>query len=135
MDDGKLILRESRNRDEVLVSIDFSQKVKDMLGEDTQYIGEHMIQAAMMAVMNRQMSHYHAYVYDEEPLHYSWCITADGYLWIFIRTELMTCVWLHLYVITLCDELIWLKNKSIKDVTDLFCAFIFWGLFYIFVQH
>lgn len=71
LDDGKLILRESRNRDEVLVSIDFSQKVKDMLGEDTQYIGEHMIQAAMMAVMNRQMSHYHAYVYDEEPLHYS----------------------------------------------------------------
>lgn len=70
-DNGTLVLRESHNKDEVLVSIDFSPKVKEMLGSDTQYIGEAMIQAAMAAVMQRQMSHYHANVFDEEPVHYS----------------------------------------------------------------
>lgn len=70
-DNGTLVLRESHNKDEVLVSIDFSPKVKEMLGGDTQYIGEAMIQAAMAAVMQRQMSHYHANVFDEEPVHYS----------------------------------------------------------------
>lgn len=68
---GKLILRESRNKEEVLVSIDFSDKVKEMLGSDTQYIGEHMIQAAMAAVMHRQMDRWHATVFDEEPVRFS----------------------------------------------------------------
>lgn len=68
---GKLILRESKNKDEVLVSIDFSDKVKDMLGDDTHQIGEHMIQAAMTAVMRRQIDKWHANVFDEEPRFYS----------------------------------------------------------------
>lgn len=68
---GKLVLRESRNKDEILVTIDFSDRIKHMLGDDTQFIGEHMIQAAMAAVINRQMDHWHAQVYDEEPVHYS----------------------------------------------------------------
>lgn len=70
-DTGRLVLREAKNQDEVLLSIDFSEKVKDMLGEDIRYIGEHMIHAAMAAVMHRQMDHWHAHVYDEEPVHYS----------------------------------------------------------------
>lgn len=70
-DDGKLVLRESRNHDETLVSIDFSDKVKDMLGDDIRMIGEHMIHAAMAAVMKQQMAHWHAHVHDEEPVRYS----------------------------------------------------------------
>lgn len=70
-EDGKLVLRESLNKDEVLLTIDFSDKVKEMLGGEMHYIGEAMISAAMGAVMRRQMSHYHAHVYDEEPVHYS----------------------------------------------------------------
>lgn len=70
-DDGRLVLREAKDKDEVLVSIDFSDKVKDMLGEDIRYIGEHMIHAAMAAVMHKQLDHWHAHVYDEEPVHYS----------------------------------------------------------------
>lgn len=68
---GKMVLRESKNKDEVLLSIDFSDKVKDMLGVDIQYIGESMIQAAMAAVMHRQMDKWHANVFDEEPTHFS----------------------------------------------------------------
>lgn len=71
VDDGKLVLREAKNQDEVLVSIDFSEKIKDMLGEDARYIGEHMIHAAMAAVMHRQVDRWHAMIHDEEPVHYS----------------------------------------------------------------
>lgn len=71
LDDGRMVLRECHNTDEICISIDFSQKIKDMLGDDTQYIGEHMLHAAMMALANRQANHYHAHVYDEEPTHYS----------------------------------------------------------------
>ncbi len=72
-DSGKLVLREAKNTDEVLVSIDFSEKVKTMLGDDIdlRYIGEHMIQAAFAAVMKQQLARWHANVLDEEPVHYS----------------------------------------------------------------
>lgn len=68
---GQLILRESKNHDEVFVTINFSDKVKEMLGDDTHFVGEHMIQAAMAAVMHRQMDKWHANVYDEKPKRYS----------------------------------------------------------------
>lgn len=68
---GKLVLRESKNQDEVFVTIDFSDKVKEMLGDDVRFIGEHMIQAALAAVMHRQMDKWHANVYDEKPIRYS----------------------------------------------------------------
>lgn len=68
---GKLVLRESKNQDEVFVTIDFSDKVKEMLGDDVRFIGEHMIQAALAAVMHRQMDKWHANVYDETPKRYS----------------------------------------------------------------
>lgn len=68
---GKLILRESKNQEEVFVTIDFSDKVREMLGDDVKYIGEHMIQAAMAAVMHRQLDKWHANVYDEKPKRYS----------------------------------------------------------------
>lgn len=71
LDGGELVLREVKNKDEVLVCIDFSEKIKDMLGEDIRHIGESMIQAAMAAVMHKQMNKWHAYVYDEEPEFYS----------------------------------------------------------------
>lgn len=71
LEGGELVLREVKNKDEILVSIDFSEKIKDMLGEDVRHIGESMVQAAMAAVMHRQMNKWHAYVHDEEPNFYS----------------------------------------------------------------
>lgn len=70
-EDGKLVLRTANDEAEVLVSIDFSDKVKDMLGDDTQLIGQSMIQAAIQTLMQKQLSQWHANVYDEEPTHYS----------------------------------------------------------------
>lgn len=70
-DDGKLVLRTSNDEAEPLVSIEFSDKVKNMLGEDAQLIGQSMIQAAIQTLMQKQLSQWHANVYDEEPVHYS----------------------------------------------------------------
>lgn len=70
-EDGKLVLRSSDEKDEPWVSIEFSDRVKDMLGSDTQFIGQHMIHAAIQSLMHKQMSQWHARVYDEEPVHYS----------------------------------------------------------------
>lgn len=69
-EDGKLVLR-SADEEQPWVSIEFSDKVKDILGNDMQFIGQHMIHAAVQTLMHRQMSQWHAHVYDEEPAHFS----------------------------------------------------------------
>lgn len=68
---GQIVLRDSSGAEDPLVTIDFSDKIKDMLGAEAQYIGHKMIHAAIQAVMQKQVSQWHANVYDEEPEHYS----------------------------------------------------------------
>lgn len=71
-EDGKMVLRPANN-DEVqpLLSIEFSDEIKEMLGRDIHFIGQSMVQAALHSFMHKQMAHWHAHVYDEEPVHYS----------------------------------------------------------------
>lgn len=68
---GRFVLRESKNKTEILLAIDMSDKLKTMIGGDTDYLGEHMLQTIMTAVMYRQASQWHAHVFDEEPRFYS----------------------------------------------------------------
>ncbi len=71
-EDGRLLLRDAEQQDDVpLMTIDFSDKLKELLGSDTQAIGQHMIHAAIQVIMQKQMSQWHAHVYDKEPTHYS----------------------------------------------------------------
>lgn len=70
-DNGTLLLRDAGKDDAPLMTIDFSDKLKEILGSDTQAIGQHMIQAAIQVIMQKQMSQWHAHVYDKEPTHYS----------------------------------------------------------------
>ena len=70
-EDGKLVLRSMKEDETPLVSIEFSEQVKEMLGGDVQFIGQHMIQAAIQSLMQKQLSRWHANVYDQEPTHYS----------------------------------------------------------------
>lgn len=70
-DNGSLLLRDAEKDDEPLMTIDFSDKLKELLGSDTQAIGQHMIHAAIQVIMKKQMSQWHAHVYDKEPAHYS----------------------------------------------------------------
>ena len=70
-ENGTLLLRDAEKEDAPLMTIDFSDKLKDLLGSDTQAIGQHMIHAAIQVIMQKQMSQWHAHVYDKEPTHYS----------------------------------------------------------------
>lgn len=70
-DKGQIVLRDSAEAEEPLVTISFSDKIKDILGSETQFIGHKMIHAAVQEVMQKQVSQWHANVYDEEPDHYS----------------------------------------------------------------
>lgn len=70
-DNGTLLLRDTEKNDEPLMTLDFSDKLKELLGSDTQAIGQHMIHAAIQVIMQKQMSQWHAHVYDKEPTHYS----------------------------------------------------------------
>ena len=67
---GVMTLREVGDT-EALVSIAFSDKVKEMLGGDARMVGQAMIHAAIASVVQRQANFWHAHVYDEEPVHYS----------------------------------------------------------------
>lgn len=70
-DDGRLLLRDIDGEKDALVTIGFSDKIKDILGSDTQVVGQHMIHAAIQVIMQKQISQWHAHVYDQEPTHYS----------------------------------------------------------------
>lgn len=71
VEDGTLLLRDASTEDAPLMSIDFSDQLKEIMGNDTQVIGQHMIHAAIQVIMQKQMSQWHARVYDKEPEHYS----------------------------------------------------------------
>lgn len=71
LEDGSLVLRDINGKEEPMVTIDFSDKVKDMLGQEVRMVGQHMIHAAIQSIMYKQLRQWHANVYDEEPLHYS----------------------------------------------------------------
>nr|WP_227429282.1 hypothetical protein [Psychrobacter sp. I-STPA6b] len=71
LEGGKLVLRDVNSKQDPLVTIDFADKIYDVLGKDAQFIGQHMIHAAIQVIMHKQMSQWHAHVYDEEPKHYS----------------------------------------------------------------
>ncbi|MBO1530844.1 hypothetical protein J3492_06405 [Psychrobacter sp. F1192] len=70
-EDGTLLLRDANENEAPLMTIDFSDKLKELLGSDTQAIGQHMIHAAIQVIMQKQVSQWHAHVYDKEPTHYS----------------------------------------------------------------
>lgn len=71
-EDGVLSLQEVGGVDEPMVTIAFSEQVREMIGSDQiQMVGQSMIHAAIAAVMQRQVSAWHAHVYDEKPKRYS----------------------------------------------------------------
>ncbi|MCL1622742.1 hypothetical protein M2R47_00530 [Moraxella sp. Tifton1] len=71
-EDGVLSLQEVGSEDDPMVTIVFSEQVKEMVGKNNiQMIGQSMIHAAIAAVMQRQLNAWHAHVYDEVPKHYS----------------------------------------------------------------
>lgn len=72
LENGKMVLRPAHNPEEQpLLSIEFSDEIKDILGSDIHLVGHNMVQVAIQTFMHKQMANYHAHVYDEEPVRFS----------------------------------------------------------------
>ncbi|QOW47331.1 MULTISPECIES: hypothetical protein [Acinetobacter] len=71
LESGELALRNAGSEQEPLVTIQFNEQVKALLGEQTPVVAQHMIQAALYALMENQVNQLNAEVLDEQPKYMS----------------------------------------------------------------
>ncbi|NIE97788.1 hypothetical protein NDN11_15755 [Acinetobacter sp. C26M] len=71
LEGGELALRNAGSDGEPLVKIQFSDEVKAILGDQTPTVAQHMIQAALFGLLEKQMNQWQAEVIDEQPTHLS----------------------------------------------------------------
>jgi len=64
-------LRNAGSEKEPLVKIQFNDQVKALLGDQTQVIAQHMMQAALFAMMEKQVNEWQAEIMDEQPKYLS----------------------------------------------------------------
>ena len=66
-----MALRNADSEQEPLVKIQFNDEVKALLGDQTPMVAQHMIQAALFGLLEKQMNQWQAEVVDEQPQHLS----------------------------------------------------------------
>ena len=71
LEGGELALRNAGSEQEPLVTIQFNEEVKALLGDQTPVIAQHMVQAALLALMEKQANEWHAEVVDDQPKYMS----------------------------------------------------------------
>ena len=71
LEGGELALRNADSEQEHLVKIQFNDEVKALLGDQTPMVAQHMIQAALFGLLEKQMNQWQAEVVDEQPQHLS----------------------------------------------------------------
>ncbi|UUM27767.1 hypothetical protein NQU59_01005 [Acinetobacter colistiniresistens] len=72
LEGGELALRNAGSEEnEPLVKIQFSDEVKAILGDQTPTVAQHMIQAALFGLLEKQMNQWQAEVMDVQPTHLS----------------------------------------------------------------
>lgn len=67
LEGGELALRNAGSEKEPLVKIQFSDELKAILGEQTPIVAQHMIQAALFGLLEKQVNEWQAEVVDEQP--------------------------------------------------------------------
>lgn len=67
LEDGELALRNAGSEKEPLVKIQFNDEVKAILGDNIPVVAQHMIQAALFALMEKQIQEFEAEVVHEKP--------------------------------------------------------------------
>ena len=68
LEGGALALRNAGSENEPLVTIQFNEEVKALLGDQTPMIAQQMIQAALFGLLEKQSNEWHAEVVDERLL-------------------------------------------------------------------
>ena len=71
LESGELALRNSGSENAPLVTIQFNEEIRALSGDQTPIIAQQMIQAALFALMDKQIGQWEAEVVDEQPAHFS----------------------------------------------------------------
>lgn len=71
LEGGELALRNAGSETEPLVTIQFSQDIKTILGDQTPVLAQHMIQAALFALMEKHTHKAEVEVIEETPRYLS----------------------------------------------------------------
>lgn len=71
LEGGELALRNAGSEKEPLVKIQFNDEVMKLLGDEMPVIAQHMVQAALFAIMEKQVSELQAEIVDEQPQYFS----------------------------------------------------------------
>lgn len=67
LENGELALRNADSEKAPLVTIQFNDEVRALLGENTALVAQHMIQAALMGLLEKQVNQWQAEVVDDPP--------------------------------------------------------------------
>lgn len=71
LEGGELALRNADSEQDPLVTIQFNDEIKALLGDQMPVIAQHMVQAALFALLEKQSNEWEAEVVDQQPLHFS----------------------------------------------------------------
>ncbi|AOA59401.1 hypothetical protein [Acinetobacter larvae] len=71
LENGEMALRNAGSEQDPLVTIQFNQDIQAMLGDQTPVLAQHMIQAALFALFEKQVNQWQAQVVDEQPRYFS----------------------------------------------------------------
>ncbi|EXE15980.1 hypothetical protein J577_1067 [Acinetobacter sp. 263903-1] len=71
LEGGELALRNAGSEKEPLVKIQFNDEVKALLGDETAVVAQHMIQAALFGLLEKQVNQWQAQGIDEKPKYLS----------------------------------------------------------------
>ena len=71
LEGGELALRNAGSEKEPLVKIQFNDEVMKLLGDEMPVIAQHMVQAALFAIMEKQVNELQPEIVDEQPQYFS----------------------------------------------------------------
>lgn len=71
LENGELALRNADSKNAPLVTIQFNEQVKELLGENTPVVAQSMIQAALVGLLEKQADELEAEVFDQQPQYLS----------------------------------------------------------------
>ena len=71
LEDGELALRNVGSEQEPLLKIQFNDELRKILGEHTAEIAQHMIQAALYGMLEKQVKEWDVEVENEQPKYLS----------------------------------------------------------------
>ena len=71
LEGGELALRNAGSEKEPLVTIQFNEELKALLGDQTTVVAQQMVQAALYGLLEKQVSEWQAEVVDEKPQFFS----------------------------------------------------------------